>query len=113
MSEEEATAQDWEDFWYAPEKFGTWHPEDTKDGDDIVVNMDGGVGGSWQVKPETQTSLLKKKAEHFAGNYQGPLYARHPDLVKKDKELDKATQTYIDSVLDGGVVCKRESPLSD
>ena len=46
---EEATAQDWEDFWYAPEKFGTWHPEDTKDGDDIVVNMDGGVGGSWKV----------------------------------------------------------------
>ena len=81
--------------------------------DDIVVNMDGGVGGSWQVKPETQTSLLKKKAEHFAGNYQGPLYARHPDFVKKDKELDKSTQTYIDSVLDGGVVCKRESPLSD
>ena len=90
---EEATPQDWEDFWYAPEKFGTWYPED--------------------FEPETQTSLLKKKAEHFAGNYQGPLYARHPDLVKKDKELDKATQTYIDSVLDGGVVCKRESPLSD
>ena len=110
---EEATAHDWEDFWYAPEKFGTWHPEDTKDGDDIVVNMDGGVGGSWQVKQETQTSLLHKKAEHFAGNYQGPLYARHPDLVKKDKELDKSTQTYIDSVLEGGVVCKRESPLSD
>ena len=42
---EEATAHDWEDFWYAPEKFGTWHPEDTKDGDDIVVNMDGGVVG--------------------------------------------------------------------
>ena len=47
---EEATAHDWEDFWYSPEKFGTWHPEDTKDGDDIVVNMDGGVGGSWEVK---------------------------------------------------------------
>ena len=88
---EEATPKDWEDFWYSPEKFGTWYPEDK----------------------ETQTSLLKKKAEHFAGNYQGPLYARHPDLVKKDKELDKATQTYIDSVLEGGVVCKRESPLSD
>ena len=44
----EATANDWEDFWYAPEKFGTWYPED-KVGDDIVVNMDGGVGGSWKV----------------------------------------------------------------
>ena len=21
----EATPQDWEDFWYSPEKFGTWH----------------------------------------------------------------------------------------
>lgn len=90
---EEATAHDWEDFWYSPEKFGTWYPED--------------------FESETQTSLLKKKAEHFAGNYQGPLYARHPDLVKKDRELDKSTQTYIDSVLEGGVVCKRESPLSD
>ena len=24
----DATPQDWEDFWYAPEKFGTWYPED-------------------------------------------------------------------------------------
>ena len=36
----EATPKDWEDFW---------HSEDTK-GDDIVVNMDGGVGGSWEIK---------------------------------------------------------------
>ena len=28
MSTTEATAMDWEDFWYSPEKFGTWHPED-------------------------------------------------------------------------------------
>ena len=33
------TEADWEDFWYAPEKFGTWHPEDTKNGDDIVVSL--------------------------------------------------------------------------
>jgi len=32
----EATPEDWEDFWYG---------EDIED--DIVVNMDGGVGGSW------------------------------------------------------------------
>ena len=24
----ETTQKDWEDFWYAPEKFGTWYPED-------------------------------------------------------------------------------------
>jgi len=24
----EATPKDWEDFWYPPEKFGTWYPED-------------------------------------------------------------------------------------
>jgi len=24
----EATPEDWEDFWYPPEKFGTWYPED-------------------------------------------------------------------------------------
>jgi hypothetical protein len=33
----EATPKDWKDFW---------ENEDTV-GDDIVVNMDGGVGGSW------------------------------------------------------------------
>ena len=87
---EEATAKDWEDFWHS------------EDGDDIVVNMDGGVGGSWQVKQK-----------HFAGNYQGPLYARHPDLVNKDQELDKSSETYVDSAVEGGVICKRESPLSD
>ena len=35
----EATPEDWKDFW---------ENEDTV-GDDIVVNMDGGVGGSWKV----------------------------------------------------------------
>ena len=24
----EATKEDWEDFWYSPEKFGTWHITD-------------------------------------------------------------------------------------
>ena len=40
--------KDWEDFWHSPEKYGTW---DTTS-DDIVVNMDGGVGGSWKVNPK-------------------------------------------------------------
>ena len=42
---------------------------------EIVVNMDGGVGGSW------------KEVEH-AGDYQGPLYAPHPELeAEKQKSL--------------------------
>ena len=27
----EATPQDWEDFWYSPEKFGSWHVSDFED----------------------------------------------------------------------------------
>jgi len=27
----EATPQDWEDFWYAPEKFGTWYVNDSEE----------------------------------------------------------------------------------
>ena len=41
---------------------------------EIVVNMDGGVGGSWEERK-------------FAGNYEGPLYAPHPDLLDKQKTL--------------------------
>ena len=26
----EATPQDWEDFWYSPEKFGSWHVNDSE-----------------------------------------------------------------------------------
>ena len=26
----EATQNDWEDFWYCPEKFGSWHVNDSK-----------------------------------------------------------------------------------
>ena len=58
------TEADWEDFWYAPEKFGTWHPEDTKNGDDIVVNMDGGVGGSWR-----EISLPENSQEPFIPDF--------------------------------------------
>ena len=25
----EATPQDWEDFWYSPEKFGSWNVNDS------------------------------------------------------------------------------------
>ena len=26
----EATPQDWEDFWYSPEKFGSWNVNDSE-----------------------------------------------------------------------------------
>ena len=39
----EATPQDWEDFWYAPEKFGTWYPEDfSSDPKENVKSIDSG-----------------------------------------------------------------------
>ena len=37
----EATPQDWEDFWYAPEKFGTWYPEDFQDEEDQTSSESG------------------------------------------------------------------------
>ena len=46
--------EDWEDFWHSPEKYGTW---DTTS-DDIVVNMDGGVGGSWKVNPKVSNMWM-------------------------------------------------------
>ena len=61
----DATPQDWEDFWYAPEKFGAWHPEDTKNGDDIVVNMDGGVGGSWEVKSASNFETIWREMDEI------------------------------------------------
>lgn len=53
--------KDWEDFWYSPEKFGAWYPED-KEGDDIIVNMDGGVGGSWKVNNYVDDVLSGKNS---------------------------------------------------
>jgi len=32
---------------------------------------------------------MKKKNEEFAGNYEGPLYAPHPDIEEAYKEIDK------------------------
>ncbi len=46
----EANPEDWEDFW---------ENEDTI-GDDIIVNMDGGVGGSWQIVDLNQ-AIPKKR----------------------------------------------------
>ncbi len=29
---------------------------------------------------------VEQMAKHFAGNYQGPLYAPHPDIKREEKE---------------------------
>ena len=38
------------------------------------------------------------KSESFAGNYQGPLYARHPDLVIAEKAVSKKQQKFMGMV---------------
>ena len=41
-------------------------PEDTKNGDDIVVNMDGGVGGIiWEVKSESDFETIWKEMDEI------------------------------------------------
>lgn len=37
----------------------------------------------WEETPETVRAV--KYLNNFSGNYQGPLYAPHPDLKKDDK----------------------------
>jgi hypothetical protein len=43
-----------------------------------------GNSWEWEETPETVEALKKlhQKEVKFAGNYQGPLYAPHPDLKK-------------------------------
>ena len=36
----------------------------------------------WEETPEVVKAV--KTALEFAGNYQGPLYAQHPDIKKKE-----------------------------
>lgn len=36
---------------------------------------------------------MKKKNEEFAGNYEGPLYAPHPDIEEGYKEIDREKET--------------------
>ena len=37
----------------------------------------------------------------FAGNYQGPLYAPHPDLKMNAKQLDQFKLNYAELIVDG------------
>ena len=75
--------KDWEDFWYSPEKYGTWDTTNDEKGDDIVVNMDGGVGGSWQVQNDEEIVEIPPYVEAILG------------------------------LVDYPADCKRESPLSE
>ena len=75
--------KDWEDFWHSPEKYGTWDTTNDEKGDDIVVNMDGGVGGSWQVKSDEEIVEIPPYVEAILG------------------------------LTDYPADCKRESPLSE
>ena len=75
--------KDWEDFWHSPEKYGTWDTTNDEKGDDIVVNMDGGVGGSWEVKSDEEIVEIPPYVEAILG------------------------------LTDYPADCKRESPLSE
>ena len=75
--------KDWEDFWHSPEKYGTWETTNDEKGDDIVVNMDGGVGGSWEVKSDEEIVEIPPYVEAILG------------------------------LTDYPADCKRESPLSE
>ena len=47
----EATPQDWEDFWYSPEKFGSWHITDFEK---VWREMD-------QIEPLTSVTQSQRK----------------------------------------------------
>lgn len=47
-----------------------------------TYNTKSGETFEWTETPEVVEAV--KKLNEFAGNYQGPLYAPHPDLKKKD-----------------------------
>lgn len=37
-------------------------------------------GNSWEWEETEETTKVLEELHNFAGNYQGPLYAKHPDL---------------------------------
>ena len=50
--------------------------------------------------PDGQKGMTTKPTNEsvFAGNYQGPLYARHPDLVIAEKAVSKKQQKFMGMV---------------
>ena len=95
--------KDWEDFWHSPEKYGTW---DTTS-DDIVVNMDGGVGGSWEVKVDRNDNSIFDED-------LGLSYSVDEETLAELMKPRNPVSNYVDDVLNGkNSICKRESPLSE
>ena len=47
----------------------------------------------WEQTPEVKKALEKLHKPKFAGNYEGPLYAPHPDLQLKRPNEFKTTDT--------------------
>lgn len=43
-------------------------------------------GNSWEWKETPETVKAVQELSKFAGNYPGPLYAQHPDLVKPNEQ---------------------------
>jgi hypothetical protein len=50
------------------------------------------------VKDGPSREYRPTKSESFVGNYQGPLYARHPDLVIAEKAVSKKQQKFMGMV---------------
>ena len=51
--------------------------------------------------PDGQKGMVTKtnnESVEFSGNYQGPLYARHPDLVIAEKAVSKKQQKFMGMV---------------
>ena len=43
----------------------------------------------WEETPETAEALKKLHAPEFAGNYEGPLYAPHPELKRPNNPNER------------------------
>ena len=86
-----------------PRNMGTW---DTTS-DDIVVNMDGGVGGSWEVKVDRNDNSIFDED-------LGLSYSVDEETLAELMKPRNPVSNYVDDVLNGkNSICKRESPLSE
>ena len=66
---------------YGPAGWDKYSVEDASDAEKEAAAVDAGIV-SEQATVDEETTTPK-----FAGNYQGPLYAPHPDLAEKRREL--------------------------
>ena len=42
----------------------------------------------WEETPEASKAIHKLNNPAYAGDYQGPLYAKHPDISKLEAQAD-------------------------